>query len=888
MLLERDPFLAALNGASQQAADGHGRVVLVEGEAGVGKTTLLREFSRRAGTGAKVLWGWCEALSTPRPLGPLYDMARALDPSVAAMLDEGARPDRLFPALLDALQESTEPTTIIFEDVHWADAATLDLIKYLGRRIALLPAVLVLSMRNDETGLDHTIPTVLGDLPASILLRLTLRPLSPEGVAALAGEFGRPDAGLHRITGGNPFFVTELLAGDGDALAAVPASVRDAVWARLARLGSREREALELIAIAPGGVEPWLLEALLGPDAYAAIDGSLVRGILVRTEQQTIRFRHELARRASLDRLSKPRQRALHQRVEAALAAAAAGQSAAMLSRRVHHADGAGEGAVVLDLAPKAAAHAARLGAHQQAAAHLATALNYVDQASPELAAQLHEDWAYEAGIALQIDDATIAARSRAVELWRALGRVDKVALNLRWLSRLHWYRGEAEKAQAYVDEAVRVLEGLPPGPELAMAYGARAQMDMLHDRIDAAISGGKKAIALAEKFGEIETRVHALNTVAAAHFFSGRAGGPPMMEESLALALKHGLHEQAARAYTNYAEYAVIIKDFALAERIVSEGIAFDTRHDLDSWTHYLVGRQAQLRMEQGRFAEAETIASGVMGLERQTLVMKLPALTVLARVRMRFGSDDAPALQADALEKALATGEPQNIVPVRLGLAEAAWLEGNALAAIAQLDEIGRFDVANFDAWERGELAVWWRRCAPGKPVPAAAAKDIAAPRALEIAGSPLEAAAEWERLGLPYEAGLSLLQVDGAAAGDALARAAELFDQLGTRPAAEFARQRAEALGLADYLPKQRRGPKPATRAHPLGLSQREQQVLEMIAAGKSNKQIARDLKRSPRTVEHHVSAVLGKLGASTRMEVALRLQSEPWLAGTPAVG
>ena len=372
-----------------------------------------------------------------------------------------------------------------------------------------------------------------------------------------------------------------------------------------------------------------------------------------------MKFRHELARQATLDRLPPSVQQSLHARVEAAMSEVSATEAVVALSRRVHHAAGADDGARVLTLAPLAAAQAARLGAHQQAASHLSVALRYVAQAPSELAAQLYEDWAYEAGLALRIDDTVIDARQRAVALWRELGRIDKVGLNLRWLSRLHWYRGEARQAAEYADQAVRELESLPPGPELAMAYSARSQLHMLHDRTDEAIDWGTRAIALAEQLGEVETRVHALNNVGTALLFADRPGGRERMEESLALALEHGFHEQAARAYTNFAEYAVVFKDFALAERVLAEGIAFDTRHDLDAWTHYLVGRQAQLRMEQGRLREAETIAQGVMSLERLTLVMKLPALTVLGRVRVRLGEPDGPALLERALRDALATGE-------------------------------------------------------------------------------------------------------------------------------------------------------------------------------------------------------------------------------------
>jgi tetratricopeptide (TPR) repeat protein len=232
----------------------------------------------------------------------------------------------------------------------------------------------------------------------------------------------------------------------------------------------------------------------------------------------------------------------------------------------VHHAFAAGDAHRVLALAPQAAAHAAHLGAHTQAASHLEAALHHVEQAPKIVAAQLYENWAYEAGLALRIDETVIERRHRAVELWRELGRLDKVGFNLRWLSRLHWYRGEAQQAAGYADEAVEVLESLPPGPELAMAYSLRSQLHMLHDRFDEAIEWGTRAIELAERFEAAETLVHALNTVGIARLVSDRPGGREQLEKSLSLALEHGFHEQAARAYTNYGEYAVLFKDFALA----------------------------------------------------------------------------------------------------------------------------------------------------------------------------------------------------------------------------------------------------------------------------------------------------------------------------------
>ncbi|WP_454848479.1 ATP-binding protein [Rhizobium binxianense] len=883
MLLEREGPLEALLTVALSAAAGRGGTVLLEGEAGIGKTSLLQEFAERSGSGCRVLWGWCEAFFTPCPLGPLQDMAQILDPHVAALLHQTAAPEQLFPALLNVLQHAEGTTVLVFEDVHWADNATLDLVKYLGRRLSTLRAMLVLTARSDEIGVNHPLTHVLGDLSSASVTRIRLKPLSPEAVAVLAKQAGRAGADLHRITEGNPFFVSELLASSEVEQGQIPDSVRNAVWSRLSRLTAGEREVLEMMSIAPGSVEPWLIRALLGANAETLADECVARGLLRRDVQGALTFRHELARQATLDRLSPSLRRSLHAKVEAAISELPAAQASAQLSRRVHHAAGAEDGARVLELAPQAAAQASRLGAHREAASHLMTALRYVAQAPPALAAQLYEDWAYEAGLALLVYDAIIDARHQAIAIWRRLGRIDKVGLNLRWLSRLHWRRGEGRQAEHFATEAVREVESIPPGPELAMAYSMRSQLHMLHYRFDEASDWGLRAIALADRLGEVETRIHALNNVGTARLFSDLPGGIEQMGESLALALEHGFHDHAARAYTNLAEYAVVYMDFVKAEQLLTEGIAFCTRHDLDSAAQYLFGRQAQLRMAQGRFRDAETIAQGVMNLERLPVVMHLPALSTLGRVRVRLGEPGGSALLQQALQEGVPTGEPQRIIPARMALAEAGWLAEDLSAIHEQLTSLAAMGLDNFSPWDAGELAVWWRRCGIAAALPVSTTR-IPLPRFAELHGDPLAAAEEWDRLGLPYEAALALMQVQGPDAATALARAVTILEAIEARPAAVLARKLAQRLGVADQLPKVRRGPYTVARHHPLGLTKNEQQVLALIAEGKSNKEVARSLSRSPRTIEHQVSAVLGKFNAANRMEVLLRLRGEPWLLPT----
>lgn len=560
------------------------------------------------------------------------------------------------------------------------------------------------------------------------------------------------------------------------------------------------------------------------------------------------------------------------------------------LARLVHHAAAAEDARRVLTLAPRAAAEAAALGAHRLAAQQLEWALRFVEQASDVEAAQLYQDWAYEMGLAVGISDAVIEARHQAIKIWRRVGRPEKVGHNLRWLSRLHWYRGEGKQAEEYADAAVQELETLPPGSELAMAYSVRSQSHMLRDRFGLAIEWGERALALAERLGDVEARVHALNNIGAAQLFGEDfdPGGRTKLELSLELSLLHGYHEQAARAYANLAEYAVTFKEFSLAECVLEVGIAFDRQNDLDIWTNYLVGWQAQLRLAQGRLHEAESMAQRILTMTTSSVVEQLPAMSVLGRAQARLGVPGAADALRKALELALPTEEPQRMVPLHLALVEAAWIEQDLTGCDAQLLALEALTEASLDIWEYGELAVWLQRRQMSPAARTRPTRQIPEPWAAELRGDPLAAAEAWLQLGVPCEAALALLQVRGAGAGTSFTQALQVLEPLDAQALLARVRGLAHELGVADALPHPRRGRYTVARKHPLGLTRREQQVLELLNVGYGNPEIGQRLSRSPRTVEHHVAGIYAKLGVGNRVELLLRLHNEPWLLQVSSPG
>src|SRR5215468_2654826 len=485
-LVERSSAAADLRRWNDEVQAGRGRLVLISGEAGVGKTSLLTEFVAShpegpRGVRPRLLWSACDTLATPRPLGPLADIATAFGGKVEELLraddpallapghsgredPSGVSRDVLFGGLLERLGDESRSWIIVIEDLHWADDATLDLLRYLARRIHNVRVLILGSYREDEIGPAHPVRLLLGDLAsAATVRRLPLAPLSRDGVAEVTGRSGVDLDHLYAITGGNPFFVTEVIAAGGTD---IPPTVRDAVLARAARLSAPARHVLEAAAVVTPPAEIWLLREVAGSDS-GHLDECVAAGML-RGRPGGVEFRHELARLAVDQAMPPGRRTELHQLTLAALLARPGFTHDS--ARLAHHAESAGDAAAVLAHAVPAAQRAGALGAHQAAAEQYERALRFASGMPMRALADLLERHSYECYLTNQFGAAATSSE-QALACWRATGDRLRQGDALRWLSRLAWFQGRNSDAMRYGKLALEVLTDLEAGPELAMAY---------------------------------------------------------------------------------------------------------------------------------------------------------------------------------------------------------------------------------------------------------------------------------------------------------------------------------------------------------------------------------------------------------------------------------
>jgi DNA-binding CsgD family transcriptional regulator/tetratricopeptide (TPR) repeat protein len=845
-LLERAGALASLQDALTEAAGRRGSIVLLSGEAGIGKTSLLRAWLGDPGREAQLLVGWCDDFLTRRTLGPFHDVARTTGGALQEAVS-GADTSAVFDALLDQLDNPLRPTALVLEDVHWADEATLDVVRYVGRRIERRPATLVLSYREDELTEDHPLRSVLASLPAHSVHRIELRPLSTTAIGRLTAGSDLDAEEVARLTGGNPFFVTEV-TGEGTTL---PASVADAIQARVRALPTPAREAVELLSVVPDGIRPDLREGLaLDPLVLAVAEA---RGVLV-VDEGVVRFRHELTRRAVRASLPVATRLVHHERILDCLVTLDADDAAIL-----HHATAAGRGDVVTSYGPRAARVAFAAGSHREAASHQANVLAHAHLLAPEVHAELLEQHAWTLYNLHRFEEARAAATD-AVERRRHLDDPVAYARALTVLSRMLYMTNDPRAAIDAVERAVALLEDHGDEEQRAEGLVARASIyALVEEPADLAVELTEEAVELTADLGRPDLRSLALNYRATSQCASGGTPDPDDFREAVRLAMESGHLEIAARAYTNLSFELMLSREPSQrALPVLDEALAFLEDHDFAAHAFDIRARKAAIGVALGRWEEAERELRSLRQTTDQHGVIDLIALESLARIALRRGDPDADHVLQSSWMLARRSGATPYIGLLGVLRIEQAWLDGT--------DVVERLAELPLDRL-RPRLRAEVLRYAQLAGAPIEAPVDLAEPWASGIRGDWRTAAELWRKDQRPYELGVELLSSGEV---EPTLEALRVFDGLGAQPAARLARQRLRELGVRS-LP---RGPQAATRDHPAGLTERQAEVLELLVEGLTNADIADRLVISVRTVDHHVAAVLQKLGVGSRQEAAAR--------------
>ncbi len=846
-LLERAPQLGALHLRMQEAMASEGSLTLVLGEAGVGKTALVRAVTVDRPRGMRLLWGACDALSTPRPLAPLHDIALTAGGELAAVMASDASKHERLGAALAELVAPRPPTVLVIEDVHWADEATRDLLVFLSRRIGTTRAAIVVTARDDELARDHPLTGTIGRLvPLPAVRSLELQPLGRDSVTTLAA--GLDADAVYAATGGNPFFVTELV--EAHSTDAVPSSVRAAVLARADALGPEARRALDAAALVPRSeVDVGVVLAVAGVSGDA-VDECLRSGVL-QGRPGRIAFRHELARRAVEASVPPATAAALHRRILAEFE-----RRGADPARLVHHAELAGDADRTARYALAAAVAASRVGAHRSAMRQYERAIAS-GALTQERAAAAWEGIARECS-AFADDAGALDACERARAIWRRLGRFDEEGRALAMSARALWDQGSGAEAHRVAALAVEHFRDRPDGPAKAIALSIAAQLHMLAREVDKALAVGRRAADLAARTGEDGALAGALNALGSALWFVDPDKAESPLVRGRDVAERLGDDIAVGVALINLGSGAGEIRRYAQAERWLTDAVAWCADRDLDRSGGYATAWLARVRLEQGDAETARRLAEPLC--DDPGVTTRIVALTVMGRLRVRAGAQDADGPLREAWTLAERTGDLQRLWPVAAGLAESAWSRSETPRIPDLVSETYRRAVELRQAWPIGELGFWLWRAGALHALPSNAADPFAA----HTRGDLATAVALWDRLGCRYEAAAALADGGPAELVEAIAR----FDALGARPAADAAAARLRVLA-ADRMPRR---PRRATAANPAGLTARELQVAALISAGQTDAEIAGRLHISVKTAGHHVSAILAKLDVASRVDVA----------------
>jgi DNA-binding CsgD family transcriptional regulator len=862
-LLERETPRSRLEAALACARRGRGGVVSIEGEAGIGKTALALSFADAHRADARVHIGGCENLATPEPLGPLRDVARE---SQGRFSLSGGGQLGTFEALLRLLTGGRGPGLLLIEDLHWADDASLDLVRYLARRIRNAPVLVVVTLRDDEVGSQVRLASLWADMPRDGHTRIELGPLSLNAVSTLAHPSGRAGREVLEITGGNPFHVTEYLATAGDG---VPRSVQAATLSRASALSRAGRRVLDWAAIFPRQIDEASLR-LLARDADSEGVEECLRSGMLNAHGNDLAFRHELARRAIQDAMSPLRRRELH----AAALDLLKDRDGVRAAEAAHHAERAGDLQALIDFSVHAADEATTMGAHREAFAHLTKALAHSDGLCATGRARLLERQA-EAGERCGAFDAAMLAIDEAIALHQRAG--DRLALGnaLRIAARLYWLNRRVEEADRRSQAALEALADQGETWQYAMALAGQAQLDLNADRNALAIQRGTEAMSRAEALGRSDIYLHAMASVAIAHAGLNAAEGLDRIATAISEAHRRGALDSLPRLHAGEANIRARERDYVGLFEAVANGIDASVARENAPHEAYARGARAAALLDLGRTREAMVEGEHVVFGPFPRGIPSVPAVVALSRARVRLGAPEGGVIDQ---VRALPTeqGELVWLVPIAIADAEAHWLGRPRPDAVRNLRAVVELILqAGTQPWALRETALWLAILGEPVDLSAEAQGHLSEAHRLHIAGRWREAGDAWRLLGCPYEQAIALSGGDEASQREAL----RLFDRLGAAPAAARLRREMRAAGVRG-VPS---GPRSARRNNPAGLTPRQNEVLGLLAEGLSNDDIAGRLGASPKTVEHHVGAILVALEASSRLSAVQIARARGLLAG-----
>jgi ATP/maltotriose-dependent transcriptional regulator MalT len=962
-MIGRHEQLRELESYLQAARDGAGQVLFLGGEAGVGKTRLLREFAAvaRSRGGTTILEGRCYDEDPAMPYGPFVDAIRvavresgpeavaqacdpwaddlarllpeleAVSPATPASDDPQIQKRRLFEAIYSVIRPHDPQTcrVVVLEDFHWSDQTSQELILYLARTIARDRLLLIVSYRTDELHRRHPLTHLIAQLTRDRLYQeIRLAPLVPDELASmleitldrqLPGPFVDM---LYDRTGGNPFFAEELLksliehaqldaligaAQQGRAIdhLAIPISIKDSILERAADLDPTTAEVLTYAAVIGRRFDFDLLLRLTGLG-----EAQLLRAVDLLVERQLVvedtggpddhfSFRHALTREAIYGDLLGRERRMRHREVLVALEELYTGHYDEVIDQIAYHSLHGRELERAARYARMAGDRAAQMYAYREAVAHYESALDLLEADDPRERADLFESLGRAA---YPLGDFNRCARywREAQRLYEQLGQRHKVAELARWLGRVAWERDDPQAAFAHTRAAIEILEAEPPDRELAMAYSALSQLYMISSQVDESIAWGEKALRLADEFGDVGVKTHALNNIGVSLMEHGEAGrGSACLEQSLELAQQHGMLLDELRAYLNFGGGLLAIGQFKRAGELLREGLQRAQGAHVELYTVSMSEMLGHIEMRLGHWDHARELFQRHSRRGRMHNQSDEDCFPMMGELLLRQGRPDE-ALQL--LEMRLSIPKSQEdshaLRPVYASLVRIYLALGQSEQAIQVLEQgLNRGDVACHPKGQELLLAGVETYLQAGRTD--RAAELLVSQAALNTTGeSPLAAAQleegrglfaahagrhaeaaehferaseHWRSMEVPFEEARCLRrraesmlllnhpQARAAALSD-LAAARTIFARLGA----------ARELGATETLAR-RHEPQPIVVRRG-ELTPRERQVIALIAQGYSNRAIAQALVISEKTAEVHVGNILGKLGFGSRSQAA----------------